>query len=76
MRRDNLQFCHIPLGLAQVHMLGIQYRMHPLIAHFPSWRFYRAELKTGVLPEEREHNFGVLRRPLCFTNVDGALHPK
>ena len=58
-------------------MLGIQYRMHPLISHFPSWRFYRAELKTGIQPHEREHNFEVLRRPLCFTNVEGMypMHP-
>ena len=55
----------------QVHMLDVQYRMHPLIAHFPSWRFYRAELQTGISPEDREHGFGGIRHPLCFANVTG-----
>ena len=34
-------------------MLSEQYRMHPTIAEFPSWRFYNHELRTGVQPEDR-----------------------
>lgn len=42
----------ISMGM-EVHMLSIQYRMHPLIAEFPSWRFYGHKLETGVRPEDR-----------------------
>jgi len=31
----------------------MQYRMHPLIAEFPSARFYQGKLKTGITAEER-----------------------
>eukprot|EP00971_Amphidinium_carterae_P228029 4523011-Amphidinium_carterae.1 len=33
----------------EVHMLSIQYRMHPVIAEFPSWRFYNHKLETGLV---------------------------
>eukprot|EP00927_Polykrikos_kofoidii_P039352 TRINITY_DN33755_c0_g1_i1.p1 TRINITY_DN33755_c0_g1~~TRINITY_DN33755_c0_g1_i1.p1 ORF type:complete len:1158 (-),score=210.38 TRINITY_DN33755_c0_g1_i1:56-3121(-) len=43
----------ISLGM-QVHMLSVQYRMHPLIAEFPSWRFYDHKLETGIRPNDRQ----------------------
>ena len=64
----------LTLGM-EVHMLGIQYRMHPLIAHFASWRFYRAELHSGIRVEDRLGPPGAapeLRHPVCFINVDGG----
>lgn len=42
----------ISMGM-EVHMLSIQYRMHPLIAEFPSWRFYNHKLETGIRREDR-----------------------
>ncbi|EIE21783.1 P-loop containing nucleoside triphosphate hydrolase protein, partial [Coccomyxa subellipsoidea C-169] len=39
-------------GLGPV-LLDMQYRMHPLIAEFPSARFYQGKLKTGISAEER-----------------------
>lgn len=42
----------ITMGM-EVHMLSIQYRMHPMIAEFPSWRFYDHKLETGVRPADR-----------------------
>lgn len=27
--------------------------MHPLIAEFPSWRFYGHRLETGIRPQDR-----------------------
>merc|ERR1719193_2512936 len=37
----------------EVHMLDTQYRMHPDIASFSSYRFYRGELRDGVAPHDR-----------------------
>ena len=34
-------------------MLDTQYRMHPTIAAFSSWRFYRGQLRNGVTAVER-----------------------
>ncbi|CAE8623465.1 unnamed protein product [Polarella glacialis] len=42
----------ISMGM-EVHMLSVQYRMHPLIAEFPSWRFYNHKLETGIRPSDR-----------------------
>lgn len=39
-------------GLAP-HLLDVQYRMHPLIAAFPSQQFYAGKLQTGITAEER-----------------------
>eukprot|EP01059_Diplonema_ambulator_P031685 TRINITY_DN589_c0_g1_i1.p1 TRINITY_DN589_c0_g1~~TRINITY_DN589_c0_g1_i1.p1 ORF type:complete len:1300 (+),score=277.94 TRINITY_DN589_c0_g1_i1:577-3900(+) len=56
-----------------MQILGIQYRMHALISHFPSWRFYKGELKTGVPCEKREHEYGsVIKSSLGFVHVDGC----
>merc|ERR1712050_660788 len=43
----------------EVQVLAEQYRMHPQIAAFPSWRFYRKELKTAVSPSERQRTDGL-----------------
>lgn len=42
----------ISIGM-EVHMLAMQYRMHPIIAEFPSWRFYNHKLETGLRPADR-----------------------
>lgn len=34
-------------------LLDMQYRMHPLIAEYPSALFYKGKLKTGISAEER-----------------------
>jgi len=34
-------------------LLDTQYRMHPLIAEWPSLTFYQGLLKTGITPEQR-----------------------
>lgn len=34
-------------------LLSDQYRMHPSISAFPSWRFYRGELKNAVTDADR-----------------------
>jgi len=56
----------------EVHMLAIQYRMHPHIAAFPSWRFYNSKLLTGVHPDMRptvssDYELGTV----AFVHVDG-----
>ena len=67
----------------EVHTLDTQYRMHALIAHFASWRFYKMKLKTGVSLEERKTNVTLKStygrqtianhiKPLSFVNVEGS----
>eukprot|EP01065_Artemidia_motanka_P010393 TRINITY_DN15506_c0_g1_i1.p1 TRINITY_DN15506_c0_g1~~TRINITY_DN15506_c0_g1_i1.p1 ORF type:complete len:1653 (+),score=541.43 TRINITY_DN15506_c0_g1_i1:622-4959(+) len=60
----------------EVHMLAVQYRMHPTISNFPSYRFYDDRLYSGVPPQERTATFlpmfkGLVQRPLCFVQVNG-----
>ena len=57
----------------EIHPLSIQYRMHALIAHFPSWRFYDGRLKSGVPLAERTHKYikTGITSSLGFVNVDG-----
>jgi hypothetical protein len=43
-------------------LLDMQYRMHPLIAEFPSAQFYEGRLKTGIAAHERPLPQGAL----CF----------
>ncbi len=49
---------HLGTGLAPV-LLDMQYRMHPLIAEYPSALFYKGKLKTGISAEERPLPQGV-----------------
>lgn len=57
-----------------VHLLSIQYRMHPMISIFPSKQFYDAELEDGEgmkeLRTEVWHN-SQLFGPYRFFNVQG-----
>lgn len=41
-------------------LLDMQYRMHPLIAEYPSALFYKGKLKSGISAEERPLPQGVL----------------
>lgn len=52
-------------------LLTDQYRMHPCISAFPSWRFYRGDLKNAVTDADRQLPSGLpFRSPLCFLHVD------
>eukprot|EP00667_Euglena_gracilis_P001197 EG_transcript_1197 len=56
------------------HVLEVQYRMHPTISCFPSWRFYRSVLNDGVTAWDRALPAGVFPTPdsrVCFLEVDG-----
>lgn len=52
-------------------LLTDQYRMHPSISAFPSWRFYRGELKNAVTDSDRQLPSGMpFRSNLVFLHVD------
>lgn len=52
-------------------LLTDQYRMHPSISAFPSWRFYRGELKNAVTDADRPMPPGLpFRSSLVFLHVD------
>merc|ERR1719242_1165550 len=52
-------------------LLTDQYRMHPSISAFPSWRFYRGELKNAVADTDRPLPQGLpFRSNLVFLHVD------
>lgn len=57
-----------------VHLLSIQYRMHPMISAFPSKQFYDSELEDGEGMEERRtelwHSSQVFG-PYRFFDVQG-----
>ncbi|CAJ1351779.1 unnamed protein product [Effrenium voratum] len=53
----------------EMQFLSEQYRMHPQIASFPSWRFYRGELKSAVKESERQ-----LPRGLVLSSHVALLH--
>jgi superfamily I DNA and/or RNA helicase len=56
--------------------LNIQYRMHPLIAQFPSQQFYDGNLLTGITNEDRPliqgFNWPNKHNPVCFVNVNSS----
>eukprot|EP00930_Biecheleria_cincta_P056849 TRINITY_DN4287_c0_g3_i1.p1 TRINITY_DN4287_c0_g3~~TRINITY_DN4287_c0_g3_i1.p1 ORF type:complete len:981 (-),score=143.26 TRINITY_DN4287_c0_g3_i1:47-2965(-) len=56
-------------------MLDIQYRMHPAIAQFPSYRYYEARLRSGVRGQKRLPPAGINwpepQTPICFLPVEG-----
>ena len=37
----------------QPHLLDVQYRMHPSISEFPSYKFYNSQLHNGISPSDR-----------------------
>ena len=52
-------------------LLTDQYRMHPSISAFPSWRFYRGELKNAVTDADRQLPSGLpFHNSLVFLHVD------
>jgi len=53
-----------------VHLLDTQYRMHPDISSFSSWRFYRNELQDGVEHWERPVPVPWLATNVAFIHVD------
>lgn len=46
-------FTRLALAGIQPSMLTVQYRMHPVIAHFPSTRFYSNMLKSHPTSKDR-----------------------
>ena len=52
--------------------LDLQYRMHPILAEFPSTNFYCGNLKSGVSPSERalpNELERILNHPLIFVDT-------
>ncbi|GAA5892669.1 hypothetical protein JCM6882_000552 [Rhodosporidiobolus microsporus] len=57
-----------------VHLLSIQYRMHPNISAFPSAAFYQSRLTDGPKMEDKTlqpWHANALFPPYCFYHVDG-----
>ena len=56
-------------------LLTRQYRMHPLLAEFPSKRFYDGKLRSIPTPEERERPASFpwphASNPVAFVRIDG-----
>ncbi|KAL7717469.1 Splicing endonuclease positive effector sen1 [Entamoeba marina] len=69
-------FTRLQKGGVPVHMLTIQYRMHPLIREFPSLQFYNNALLDGrddsVLPCSVHKGF----TPVVFYDVRGGLEER
>lgn len=60
----------------QPHLLDVQYRMHPSISEFPSYKFYNSQLHNGISPSDRPIVQGFdwpsqLTR-VAFVNVKGT----
>eukprot|EP00667_Euglena_gracilis_P001695 EG_transcript_1695 len=58
----------------ECHVLDTQYRMHPTISCFPSWRFYHSVLLDGIGPADRVLPAGLFPTPesrVCFIEVGG-----
>lgn len=50
-------------------MLDTQFRMHPIVAHFISEKFYEGKYKSGKKPHELEINWDVYTSPLVFIDT-------
>ena len=65
----------VKIGI-KTHFLNVQYRMHPLIAEFPSSEFYGGELKTGITGKDRPlikgFNWPNQNVPVCFVNIENS----
>ena len=62
-----------------IHLLSIQYRMHPEISFFPSKKFYDGKLVNGpnmANVTTREWHQSPLFRPYCFFNVVGGAQER
>jgi len=60
----------LSLGM-EVQLLAEQYRMHPQIAAFPSWRFYRGELRSAVTESSRQRPPRLpVASPVALVHVD------
>jgi senataxin len=61
-------------GPQAVHLLSIQYRMHPNISAFPSAAFYQSRLSDGPAMEQKTlqpWHAHALFPPYAFLHVDG-----
>jgi len=59
-------------------MLDCQFRMHPLIAQFPSQTFYKGKLKTDSSVQVRHNREAIsafLQNPLRFFDIKGMEEP-
>lgn len=55
----------------EVQMLTEQYRMHPQIAAFSSWRFYKGALRSGIKDSDRQRSPRLpITAPLGFLHVE------
>lgn len=56
-------------------MLQVQYRMHPVIAEYPSWAFYEGKLQSGIDESHRPPIAGFPwpdpSSPVCFIEAPG-----
>jgi hypothetical protein len=69
-------FTRLALAGIRPSMLTVQYRMHPLIAHFPSRRFYGGLLQSHPANKHRPRPEGFPwpnpQLPVAFVAVDGG----
>lgn len=67
-------------SVSEVHLLNVQYRMHPIICQFPSIQFYGGRLLCGPNVVERRYHrayhLDKLRRfgPLSLLDTDNCSH--
>eukprot|EP00913_Durusdinium_trenchii_P024044 g22582.t1 len=57
-------------------LLSDQYRMHPSISAFPSWRFYRGELKNAVTDADRPMPPGLPFRSSLEQVMQSGIRPE
>jgi len=72
---DRVLFERLMTHKAKHTMLDCQYRMHPLIAEFPSQTFYEGKLETDDSVVQRHHKEAISsfkKNPLRFFDIKGA----
>ena len=62
---NGLMFVIVCAGMGPM-LLDTQYRMHPLIAEFPSTRFYSGLLRSGISAQDRPLAKGQPLTPTSF----------